>query len=729
MRNVGRCVSFAFSLILVVGTAAFADDNRAEAATIDAEQMRFDRETNMAYGDGNVVIRYKGATLQADHVKFNNQTKDCWADGNVRVNRDGQEWVAPSVFYNFDTKDLRTDRARGFTDPVYVRADDVHQVESNHYAFGRATGTTCDDPHPHYRIETRHGEIYPGDRVVLYGATLKLGEVPVLWSPIVIYSLKGDQPPLAISLGASSRWGFFILSTTYWRINDNAQLAIHLDERTDRGIGSGADLKYRLGVAGQGTVRGYYASDTNPDKTDDASGGKDLPSNRWRVNWQHKAELPDDVSVTINANKQSDRAIINDFFSHEFRHETEPESVADVTKRGDSYTLSLLARPQFNDFFAEVERLPEAKLAINRTRIFDTPLFYEGETSAGYYNNVAGDTSDSLFRGNTARADTFHELLVPDTLFGWLSVIPRAGIRGTYYLRAPDAAPDTNEVHRVVYDLGMETSFKLWRTWDNVRSDFLAIDGLRHILQPFADYQWVPTPNVSSNELFQFDTLRTTTNRVGESFSVTRWEPLEFPAYDLIDAIDKQNVLRFGLRQKLQTRRDGRPWDLVELEGWTDWRIEHNPSQRDFNDLFGTLRLRPASWIAIDAFSRYDMNAGSLEEFNTSAHVFDMDRWSFGVGTRYLKDDSNLVSADVACRLGRQWLARTFQRVSLQDGVWEEQEYVLRQETHDWFINYGFRYRSQRARSDEKAVFFSVTLKAYPGVSLSMNRIDLASGD
>ena len=46
---------------------------------------------------------------------------------------------------------------------------------------------------------------------------------------------------------------------------------------------------------------------------------------------------------------------------------------------------------------------------------------------------------------------------------------------------------------------------------------------------------------------------------------------------------------------------------------------------------------------------------------------------------------------------------------------------MLRQETHDWFVNYGFRYRSQRTQSDEMTVFFSVTLKTFPDYTLAMN--------
>jgi LPS-assembly protein len=723
MRKVGLFLLTAAAVVSLTAFVAQAEEpttseDRGPSATIDAEKMSFDQPSQMYIAEGNVLIRYKNATLRADRVKFNVETKDAWADGNARLNRVGQEWVAPSLFYNFDTHALKTDDARGFIDPLFFHAQEFQQAGTNYYTFARGTVTTCDYDPPHYHWEATHGEIWPDDRVVLYNATLRFGNTPVFWFPMVIWALKSDTPPVVLSVGTDSRWGFFLLSSVTWKLNQDAALTVHLDERTRRGFGTGADLQYRLGSTGEGLLRGYYIDDARPMDTTDV--GKDNDHLRYRGEWQHKQDLSDDVTLTVDLNKLSDPDVIDDFFNSEFNHNREPDSVADITKRGPNYTLSLLVRPQLNDFFAEVERLPEAKLAIDRTRLGNTPFFYEGESSVGEFHNEPGDTGDTNFVGNAVRVDTFHQIVAPQMLGGWLSVIPRAGVRATYYSRAPEDAPVTQDVTRVVYDLGMETSFKLSRSWDEVHSDWLRIDGLRHILQPFADYQWVPRPNKTPDELFQFDSTRDVMLRGGDTLSLTRYSPLEFPSYNTIDTIDAEHTVRFGLRQTLQTRREGQAWNLVDLTGWTDWRMEKDKGQTDFSDFFGTLELRPWEWLSLDAFARYGLNDGVLHEFNTSTRLLDADRWSFGVGTRYLKDDSNLVSADLAYRLSRHWTAEVRERVDLQDGTWEEQEYVLRQETHDWFIDYGFRYHAQRTRSDDMTVFFSVTLKAYPGYKLSV---------
>lgn len=700
-------------------------------STIDAENMTFDKASNTYLADGHVVIHDKDATLQADHVKYNTETKEAWAEGHVRLNQAAQEWVAPSLYYNFATRAVKTPQADGFVDPLYMRAENLEQATTNHYVFTRGSATTCDYDKPDYHFDATHGEIWPGSRVVLYNVTLRFGNTPVCWFPIVVFSLNGNTPPIVVSIGENTQSGFFLLSAFTWKPTKDLQVTVHADERTRRGFGTGADVQYRMGPDGHGLVTGYYVNDANP--KDNSFGESSADHDRYRGEWQHKQYFTNDVTVTVDLNKLSDSDVMDDFFPNEFRHNREPGSVADVTKAGPDYTLSLLTTPQFNEFFAGVERLPEGKLSVDRTRLGNTPFFYEGESSVGQYHNVPGNTNvlgsvaDTNFVGNAVRADTFHQIVMPEMLGGWLSVIPRAGIRGDYYSRAPDDGPVQDGVTRVVYDLGTEASFKVSREWDDVHNDWFRVDGLRHILQPFVDYQWVPNPNQATNDLFQFDSVRDVTLLGGDSLSLTRYSPLEFPAYNTIDSITAENTLRFGLRQTLQTRRDGQAWNLVDLTGWTDWQIEKSAGQTDFSDFFGTMELRPWRWLSLDTFARYDLEGGVMREFNTEMRVIDTDRWIFGVGTRYLKDDSNLVSADLAYRLTRHWTARVYERYDMEDGTWEEQSYTLRQETHDWFIDYGFRYLGRHdqpgvpTQRDEMTVFFSVSLKAFPSNVLTVN--------
>jgi hypothetical protein len=704
-------------LLCLCAATVTASAQQQPAATIDAKNLRVEREKQMAYGEGDVVLRYKDMTLRADKARYNIATDEIWAEGNVRLNRDNQEWVAPAAYYNLKTRAFKTESARGVFDSLIVRGENINMTASNRYGLSKATLSTCDYEQPHYRLEATRADVFPGERVVLYNVTVRLGNVPVFWFPVMAWSLKERGSPVGVALGHDSRHGFFILTQTHVSLDRHIQAAFHVDGRTKRGPAGGADFDYYYGTA-HGTVKGYYARDTaGPDQLD-VMLNKPIPRNRYRGDWQHKQELPNDVDITINASKQSDMDFMDDFFQRRYQREGEPASVADVTKRGENYTFSAMAQPQLNPFYAEVERLPETKWSLNRVRILNTPVFYEAEASAGYYHNLPGRTNQPPFIGGTTRADTVQQLVVPQQYFGWLSVIPRAGLRGTWYKNGPEDFSPSNEVRRLLYSAGIKSSFKLWRTWDDVEDKRWDIHGLRHIAEPFVDYQWVTSPNKHPNELLQFDTYRYATLLDGRQMLVTRYHALEMPADTAIDAFDRMNLARFGLRQKLQTRRDGQPWDLATLEAWTEYSFEQTLMNRDFSDLFATLRLDPFQWCSLGVGNRFDMRDGQWREVNADALVLNRDRWSVNVTSRFLEGDSNLAGGNVSYRLSRHWRATMNQLMDFRDSTWLSQEYVLQQETHDWLINYGFRRVGQRIREDENIIFFSLSLKAYPSTQI-----------
>ncbi len=64
----------------------------------------------------------------------------------------------------------------------------------------------------------------------------------------------------------------------------------------------------------------------------------------------------------------------------------------------------------------------------------------------------------------------------------------------------------------------------------------------------------------------------------------------DFPDYNSIDSIDTMNVVRFGLRNILQTKRNGQLDDLVNWNLLLDWRLDGpRRDQNNFNDLYSAL--------------------------------------------------------------------------------------------------------------------------------------------
>src|SRR6202008_2714322 len=80
---------------------------------------------------------------------------------------------------------------------------------------------------------------------------------------------------------------------------------------------------------------------------------------------------------------------------------------------------------------------------VARTPLFNSPIFYEATTSTGYLREAFPSIATTVISPRLPatpnpdyaafRFDTFHQLTYPKTYFGWLSIVPRVGVRGTYY--------------------------------------------------------------------------------------------------------------------------------------------------------------------------------------------------------------------------------------------------------------------------------------------------------
>src|ERR1039457_3737019 len=213
-----------------------------------------------------------------------------------------------------------------------------------------------------------------------------------------------------------------------------------------------------------------------------------------------------------------------------------------------------------------IERLPDVRLTGQRQELWDTPVYYESESSAGYYRHEFGTTNGMSAgeRYEAARVGTYQKLLLPETFFGWLNVTPRAGGRYTYYSTATGPGATTDDLNRWVFDTGAEASAKASRLWPEAQNDFFQVDGLRHIIEPSINYAFVPNPSVyGTNSVPQFDYVMPS----------LRLLPITMPDFNSIDSIQSENVFRFGVHNKLQTKREGQTVNFVDWNLYSDWYL------------------------------------------------------------------------------------------------------------------------------------------------------------
>lgn len=660
-----------------------------------------------------VAVLYGNAYLTADSVEVNHLTGDVDATGKVHIHRDDQTWAGDHIRYNFKTRVIEAELFRTGKYPVFAEGEKLRADQSNQVYTAKGAFVTTDDiSEPFSKVRAKSITIVPGKKITLHHATFYMGGVPVFYFPYYVYDLTDDNH-LYVTPGYRSKFGPYLLGTYQWRYNEKINGEYHLDYRTERGVGTGPDLNLHLGRWGELALKYYYLYDMDPSTN---TMGFPNPDNRQRLQLSYDAWPVTNFNVKSQVRYLSDDRILPDFFESDYRRNPQPTTFVEVNKLWDNYSLDVYTQPRLNDFFETVESLPDIKLSSFRQQIGPTPFFYESESSAGYYRRLFAETNNMPTGTDfeAARADTFHQIVMPQTFFGWLTLTPRAGGRFTYYEHASGAGATTEEEYRGVFNTGAELTFKLSRLWTDANNSLLDVHGLRHIIQPSVNYVYVPRPSVPQEELPKFSY---------QSPSL-RLLPIEYPDYNSIDSIDSQNVMRFGVMNKLQTKRDGQLEDLLRWDVYTDWRLRPGTNQTTFADLWSDLLFRPRNWLTLESQTRYDIDNGTCDMSFTTLTLKPNNVWNWTIGHWYLRDDfdspyplgmgNNLVTSSIFYRLNEDWAFRATHYYEVRLGRLQEQLYTAYHDFRSWTGALTFRVRNNGDGQDDYTVAFTFSLKAMP---------------
>jgi LPS-assembly protein len=682
----------------------------------DEGWAEFNFQTGIGAGTNGVLVRYGPAFLTADQVSVNQESGEVVADGHVRIQSGEQMWASESARYNFKTQMMEAHQFRTGKTPVFVSGEGLHgEFTNNIHVATNGVVTTDDVSEPAIKVRAKRIEIYPNDKVVAHHATLHIGGVPVMYFPYYSRKLGPRANEFNFVPGYRSSWGPFVLGRYNFFLSDELDGTAHLDYRERRGVGVGPDLNYHLGRWGEGTARYYYLYDKDP-----GAGGGDpnINKNRERVYFDYVANPTTNYSVRSMVRYQSDTNVVREFREGEYRQDPQPDTYVEANRVWQNWSLDGYVQPQVNNFLDTIERLPEARITGQRQQLWESPIYYESESTAGYYRHAYGQTN-GLAAGldyEGTRVDTYQKLLLPYTFFDWLNVTPRVGGRYTYYSAETGPGANTGDASRWVMDTGAETSMKASRLWPGAQNDFFQVDGIRHILEPSITYAYVPNPNVyGTNNVPQYD----------YEMPSLRLLPIVMPEYNSVDSIQGENVFRFGVHNKLQTKRDGQVVNLVDWNVYTDWNLHPNTNQTTFSDLYSDLAFKPKSWLTIESLTRYEIDGGQWRMSLTTITIRPNNTWSWTVGQFYLRNDysdsptalgegNNLFISTMLFRLNENWAFRASHRFEASTGTMQDQSYTIFRDMRSWTAALSVRMRNGINSPNDFSVAFTFSFKAAP---------------
>ena len=687
------------------------------ALTIEAPGgglVEFQLKTGVATYKNGVVVKYGPTVLTADTVQIDRQSGETYAQGNVILQREtGQLWRGDRLTYNFKTRVISGQNFRAGQRPYFIGGEGLLTNPTNGSDMAtNAFFTTDDHPEPNYRIQARQIIIIPGQSIEARDAVAYLGPVPVMYFPYFHRDLTRHPNNFEFLPGYRSLWGPFLLSSYNWYWNERLDGVVHLDLRGQRGVAGGPDFHWNDPTFGEGLFRYYYAHDEDPKQRP----GYEKPgANRQRIYFGEQLNIRTNLTVRGVVSYQNDPSVVRDFFESEYQDDVQPKSFVEANQDWSNWNLNALTLFRVNDFQETVERLPDVKLTGLRQQIGPSPLYYESESSVGYFRHLFPNETNFFSPGLTnafgaTRADTYHQITLPWTFFGWLNVIPRVGQRVTYYSEADGRGTTTEEETRGVFNTGAEVTWKASRVYRQAESELLDTHGVRHIIEPSFNYVFVPSLNTHPRRLPQFDS----------QLPSSRLLPIDFPDYNSIDSIDNQQVVRLGLRNKFQTKRDGQIDNLLKWDVYTDWRITPYHGQETFSDIYSDLDFKPRSWITFNSELRLSVEQAALVEANHTLTLQPAQNWAVALSHRYLDDTpelgvgNNLISGTVFYQLNENWGARITEQFNARDGVLQYQFYTLYRDFRSWTGALTLRIREDTGQPNDYTVAFTFSLKAFP---------------
>ncbi|MEO8205335.1 MAG: LPS assembly protein LptD [Chthoniobacterales bacterium] len=694
-------------------------------------------EEGVAVAEDNVQIHFKEISIYSDYAEYNPDTRDVLLKGNVRIYTEDNVLMGQRAIYNLETKQVRALEFEGMKYPGFFHALSLRAPSARELRLRSVSLTTQDSSQPFWKVRARSMRVYPNDRVIFNGAAIYIGKIPIFYVPYLFANL--NTTGIDVMPGYDSRWGAFLLTAYSFPIGnpDNFIGKVRLDYRTEHGVGVGFDvlMKYGKDDRSGGTFFAYYAYDRQPGLNFGGAtpGPETTDPNRGRVTFQQRLFLTEDIYATADINYLSDKNFMEDYYPAEFRTNPQPDNYVQLTKWHEFYTLNLLARFQTNTFQEVTERLPELAWDFKQTQLFQSPVYYDGTTTVGYLKRAFGNQDTTSGASDfpdydSARFDTFHQISYPRTYFGWLTLIPRTGIRGTYYSKSgsfinPDGttsnAPteDLQEggaLFRPIFNAGFEASFKVSRAFERIQSRALGLDGIRHIMQPYTNFSYVYNAGANPDQVLQFDRVVPSTQPMA----------LDFPQFTGIDSLDTWAVWRAGVRNRFQTRRNNGTLSWFFDDMFIDYNFQNPYTDQKVGNLVNQMSFYPVPWFGLQLDTQVPITNGGFSEVNAGFNYLPVKDLSLRLGDQYISNnpyfqDGNQITFSAYWHINDNWAVSIYEQYQAVENFFTYQRYMVHRDLSSWIASIGGEVRNNQGGPQEYGIVFTMTLKDAPQTILN----------
>ncbi len=217
-------------------------------------------------------------------------------------------------------------------------------------------------------------------------------------------------------------------------------------------------------------------------------------------------------------------------------------------------------------------------------------------------------------------------------------------------------------------------------------------------MEPYANYTLRPEPGVTPDELYQFDR---------------------------VDRLDKSHVIKLGMRNKLQTKREKGPHDLVDIDVFTFYDFDPDSGDDALETFYWDGELRPSRKVAVDFDGRYSLQEAELELFNTELSLREKGAYRASLEYRFRNERNSLLFGDLTLLPGAPWSYNIHARHEFENSRFEEGGGYVERALDCLVYRLGFSTLPGYTRTDgsevddEYRITLEFWLTAFPKIGLS----------
>ncbi len=395
-------------------------------------------------------------------------------------------FVGYRLVYDFTTRTGVLYNGRTAIDEWYVGGHEIHLCADGSFYIKDGFATTSENYMMDWQLETSDARLQNHHMLTANNVKVRFIALPLFWMPKIRLDLNAlFDPPVRfnVKVGGTrgSKVGFIytLYSTPYWQTN------LKLDYRVKSGFGGGFESYYQSPCKCTSFSTINYISE---DKTRFDSKTR----TRYRLEGSYHTQL-NYGKTTIDAtwDKLSDYEMASDYDDADLYLVLANPTELYIRHQEPNWIASMLTRVRVNQFQTLKQELPTLYGTYRPFEIGSTGIISGGKFEASYLeleytNNSEPDISDY----NSPRYEVSQSFWRPFKL-GQLTITPEIGTTAIYYGNSVKQA----DRWMVIGQFEIDAHADLYRFYGRCK----------HVLTPYARYQYYTFPTTSPDDHFIFD--------------------------------------------------------------------------------------------------------------------------------------------------------------------------------------------------------------------------------